>query len=296
MVRTFDSRRGQKWNPPRSPDLELNQQLDELLPTREIAALSAWREHCYRQAEGAYFDAKPFLRAVQFGDAWAVKGLQDLGEVATPQAVLRCLDACADTVQGGRDSPTFVRCLDAWHALLDTAVSQRLDLKIEAIGFVASLRSVLPGPGSEEDTLDWEQMRLGEVFTPDTWQAAVPWRGSNDLDPEAYLRPDVKLSPLQLAWASQSWEVCVRLLEAGLPLRASFPHSCWPAWTLKAALSGKREWLVSLEGMALADALAVLKKNEELPQDNERLRAWVRAADLEEGLPVGSSSQAWPRF
>lgn len=297
MMRTFDSRKGQKWSPPRSPDLELNQQLDELLKEPSVEALQAWRAQCHAEAEGSYFDAKPFVRAVKFGDAWSVQALLELGEVANEEAVLRCLDMCVQAAEAGRNSPTFLRRLDAWHALLDLAVKGNPALQQEALKFVCELPGILIGPGVEEG-VEWGQMRFSEVFTPESRQWALPWRGPRDGDPEAYLRPDVPLSAVQLAWASGSWEACRRCLEGGMPLTLTFPASCWPAWTLKAALTGDDHWLDGLEGLPLVDAKAVVDtQRQRRPEPGlEQLHRWVRAEALAEGLPAASVSKTAPRF
>jgi len=300
-TRAFDSRKGKKWNPPRSPDMDLNQALRDLVEGQDREALKAWRERCYSTAKGAYFDAKPLVRALQFGGSpWAVLELLAMGETPTPESVMRCLDTCAQTVQAGPDSPTFLRHVEVWHAFLDTVVKADPDLKKEAMLFVATIPSVIAGPrvpnDLDQEGMGWDHLRLGEVFTPEAWSWNFEWSGPNSDDPEAYLRASVPVSALQLAWAHECWNVCFHLLRGGLSATQTFPSSCWPAWTLKAALSGDKSWMEGVNGLALVDARAVAGRQHKAHPSLDRLKACIREQEMDVQLPSARSAGVGRRF
>lgn len=306
MKKTLDFSAGPRPIPP-VPHLELNRQLRLLVGGQDLTALRAWREECYRAAEGAYFEARPLMRALQFGGSpWAVLELLAMGEIPTPEMVMRCLDTCVQVAEGGQDRPAFVRQVEVWEAFLDAAVLGDPALKKEAMGFVATIASAVAGPrvsgGLDQEGLDWEQMRLGEVFTPDTWDLTFEWRGPNSQDSEAYLRAGVPVSALQLAWAHECWDVCFHLLRSGLSARQTFPASCWPAWTLEAAMSGEASWMGGVADLALVDARTLVSARAEAGRGGKespslgRLLACLREQEMDARLPLARATEVMRRF
>lgn len=284
--------------------MDLNQALRDLVGGQDQETLKAWRERCYRDAEGTHFDAQPLMRALQFGGSpWAVLELLAMGEAPTPEMAMRCLDTCVQMAQVGRDNPAFLRQVEVWETFLGAAVATQPALKKEAMHFVASIASVVTGPpGADVLGLCWDQMRLGEVFTPDTWQWTFDWRGPNVRNVEECSRSIVPVCALQLAWAHECWDVCFHLLRSGLSARQTFPSSCWPAWTLRAALANDVSWMEGVNDLALIDvrklvdarAQAGLRRDQSPSLD--RLHTCMREQGMDERLPLPSEDMARRRF
>lgn len=49
----------------------------------------------------------------------------------------------------------------------------------------------------------------------------------------------IPLSPLQIAWATQDWNLCGVLLKNGAGVQDTYPRSAWPTWTLQTAMASE---------------------------------------------------------